>query len=579
MTRALIASLFASTGLVSVVAAQTPPVPAAASACERLVQTVEARRGETLPVTIENARDYRTAGDDAACREALVRLGDTAPVATVQAAPDGTPLRVDPSRIVVQQAAPTVQVQQAPPQVVVQQARPDVRVTQPRPEIIVRQPAPTVTVDIPQPEIIVRMPDPEVSVSMAQPQVEVRQPQPQVQIVQPQNPPQVAVAPVQAQVQVRAPEAQANVQVQGAEGRPEVRYERAEPRVVVNQPPGEPNVRVESAQNAPPPPAQTPAASTSSPAQPSPGVPVAPVLTLQQPAPGASAVPPVAPAPQTATAPAAPVPPPGTAESVPPVPIGPADTAARTAQQTPAAPAQGRQLSAEELGNMRVYSTAGDRIGEVDDVMIGPADQTFLVVTYGGFLGIGEREVKLPLSRMSIQDDRLVIDMSAEELRSQTVRQADAPGYRQAGADFRAPISLFRGADTAQAAYGTATAPQPPTTGVLQAPPVAGTQQVAVSRLKDLRLYTVQGQQLGSVERVVQGPDGGFRLVVAHGGFLGLGERRVLVPAAQVALREDRLVAQELTDDQLKALPVANRNDAVFREIDNEQQVPVGLAP
>jgi sporulation protein YlmC with PRC-barrel domain len=420
--------------------------------------------------------------------------------------------------------------------------------------------------------------------------VEVRQPQPQVQIVQPQSPPQVAVAPNQAEVQVRAPEAQANVQVQGAAGQPEVRYERAEPRVVVNQPQGAPNVRFEAAQGAPSAPAEpvAPVASATSnapvapaPAQPASEAdksPVAPVLTLQQPAPGVSAVPPVEPVPRTATAPAAPVPPTATAESVPPAPIAPATPATRTAEQTPAAPAQGRQLGAQELEDMRVYSAAGDRIGEVDDVLIGPGEQTFLVVTYGGFLGIGERQVTLPLSRMNLQNDRLVVDMSTEELRAQTARQADAPGYRQAGTDFRAPIAPFRGPDTAQAAYGTA-APQPPTTGALQAPPAAGTQQVAVSRLKDLKLYTVQGQPLGSVDRVVQGPDGGFRLVVAHGGFLGLGERQVLVPAAQVALREDRLVAQDLTDDQLKALPAASRNDAVFREIENDQQVPVGLAP
>jgi hypothetical protein len=61
----------------------------------------------------------------------------------------------DPSRIVVQQTAPTVRVDQASPQVTV------------------RQPQPNVTVDIPQPEITVRMPQPHVNVAMAQPQVQV----------------------------------------------------------------------------------------------------------------------------------------------------------------------------------------------------------------------------------------------------------------------------------------------------------------------------------------------------------------------------------------------------------------------
>ncbi|KAA2237335.1 PRC-barrel domain-containing protein [Salinarimonas soli] len=515
MSRVLIASLFASTGLVSIAAAQTPLTPVAASACERLVQTVETRQGEALPVSAETARAYRTAGDDGACREALARMGETTIVT------QGAPVRVDPSRIVVQPAAPAVQVQSAAPQIAVQQPQPNVSVGQPRPEIVVRQPAPTVTVDMPQPEIIVRMPDPAVNVALGTPQVEVRQPQ--------------------------------------------VRYERAEPRVVVNQAPGEPTVRFEAA---PPAPALPALAQAQSPQ----------VQPLQvQPAPALA--PPVSPpalqaAPQTPP-PAAEVPR-LTAESVPPVPLAAGAVAERAETQTPAAPVQGRQLGARELEDMRVHSAAGDLIGEVDDVLIGPADQTFLVVTYGGFLAIGERQVLLPLSRMRVQDDRLVADMTAQELRAQTPRQGDAPGYRQAGADFRAPASLTQG-DPAMAAYGTA--PVPAATGGIQSPPAAGTQQVAVSRLKDLKLYTVQGQALGEIERVVQGPDGGFRLVVSHGGFLGLGERHVMVPAGQVALRDDRLVARDLADDQLKALPTASRNDSVFRDIPDEQQVPVGNAP
>jgi putative membrane protein len=46
----------------------------------------------------------------------------------------------DPSRIVVQQPAPTVRVDQASPQVTVQQPQPNVTVRQPQPEILVRQP-------------------------------------------------------------------------------------------------------------------------------------------------------------------------------------------------------------------------------------------------------------------------------------------------------------------------------------------------------------------------------------------------------------------------------------------------------
>lgn len=128
-------------------------------------------------------------------------------------------------------------------------------------------------------------------------------------------------------------------------------------------------------------------------------------------------------------------------------------------------------------------------------------------------------------------------------------------------------------APAGQASYGTAERAPAATTGAL--PTTVGPQQVAVSRLKELKLYTVQGQSLGDVERVVEGPEG-VRLVVAHGGFLGLGERQVLVPASRIALRDDRLVAQALSDDELRALPTVERGDPSLRELDDARQVPVG---
>ncbi|MBQ0819811.1 DUF4142 domain-containing protein [Microvirga sp. HBU67558] len=287
----------------------------------------------------------------------------------------------DPSRIVVQQPAPTVRVDQASPQVTVQQPQPNVTVRQPQPEILVRQPQPTVTVDIPQPEIIVRMPQPDVNVAMAQPQVQVNQPQPQVQVVQPQQQPQVQVQPAEPRVQVQ--QAQPQVQVQGADNQPNVRYERAEPRVVVNQPQGQPNVRIE-------------------------------------------------------------------------------------------------------------------RQGE------------------------------------------------GQQANAQQAQQQTAA----------------RPADT--------TAPQ--ATGALP-----GAQALTVSRIDDMNLYNTQGNELGDVERVVQGPDGRQYIVIGAGGFLGMGEKHVAIPTDRVALRGDRLVTQDFTEDQIRALPSFDRNDRSFRQLEGSQPVQVSV--
>jgi hypothetical protein len=239
-----------------------------------------------------------------------------------------------------------------------------------------------VTVDIPQPEIIVRMPPPEVSVAQAQPQVQVNQPEPQVQVVQPEQP-QVQVQPAQPQVNVQqAASTQPNVQVEG-EQQPQVRYERAEPRVVVNQPQGQPQVRVEEMQG------------------------------QGQPAPaGAAAVEPARP---------------GVAEPQQ------QQQETTTAAVAPAEPATGAQrwystMQGQELVEETLYGPNGVEIGEIENVVVGPDGRTAsTVVGVGGFLGLGERQIAIPLDQIQRgPDERLTTTMTKEQIGAMQVYEPGA---------------------------------------------------------------------------------------------------------------------------------------------------------
>ena len=288
----------------------------------------------------------------------------------------------DPSRIVVQQPAPTVRVDQASPQVTVQQAQPNVTVRQPQPEILVRQPQPTVTVDIPQPEIIVRMPQPDVNVAMAQPQVQVNQPQPQVQVVQPQQQPEVQVQPAQPQVQIQQAQGQPSVQVQGADNQPNVRYERAEPRVVVNQPQGQPNVRMEQQGEGPQANPQQQAAAR------------------------------------------------------------PADTTAP--QATGALPgAQG--LTVSRVDDMNLYNTQGNELGDVERVVQGPDGKQYVVIGAGGFLGMGEKHVAIPVERVALRGDRLIIQgLTEDQIRALPSFDRNDRSFRQLEGNQPVQVSVVR---------------------------------------------------------------------------------------------------------------------------------------
>jgi len=107
------------------------------------------------------------------------------------------------------------------------------------------------------------------------------------------------------------------------------------------------------------------------------------------------------------------------------------------------------------------------------------------------------------------------------------------------------------------------------------AAPAASGHAIAVSRLHSMNLYNERGDELGDVERVMQSPDGNLHIVIGAGGFLGMRERDVRIPLERVTIRGDRLVIQGLTDDQVRIMPVFDRNDRTFRELEGNATVPL----
>ena len=96
---------------------------------------------------------------------------------------------------------------------------------------------------------------------------------------------------------------------------------------------------------------------------------------------------------------------------------------------------------------------------------------------------------------------------------------------------------------------------------------------IQASRVKNMVVYNEKGARLGEVERIVQAQDGKQQLIVGVGGFLGLGERRVAIPSGDVAMRGDRLILQNVTEEQLKRMPPVDRNSRELRDIDSNATI------
>lgn len=103
---------------------------------------------------------------------------------------------------------------------------------------------------------------------------------------------------------------------------------------------------------------------------------------------------------------------------------------------TAAAMAPGLNISAKDLSGMDVYGSDGKKIGDVDKVL-GDSSNNIKAVTMdvGGFLGIGAREVVLPIDKLQkgTEKNRLQVSMSKDDINNLTKwedpdRKAATPG-------------------------------------------------------------------------------------------------------------------------------------------------------
>ncbi|MCH8686117.1 PRC-barrel domain-containing protein [Pedomonas mirosovicensis] len=85
--------------------------------------------------------------------------------------------------------------------------------------------------------------------------------------------------------------------------------------------------------------------------------------------------------------------------------------------------------------------------------------------------------------------------------------------------------------------------------------PLLGPGNLTVRQMEDARVMDSRGQAMGEVEEVIANNRGRIVGVTAEvGGFLGVGEKEVLIPLEHLTVRNGQFQT-DLTQEQLKALP------------------------
>ncbi len=82
----------------------------------------------------------------------------------------------------------------------------------------------------------------------------------------------------------------------------------------------------------------------------------------------------------------------------------------------------GSLIAAEKVNGTDVYNLEGDKLGEVEDIMLDKSSGhvAYAVLSFGGFLGMGEKHYPLPWSTLKYDTRKggYVINMDKEKLQN-----------------------------------------------------------------------------------------------------------------------------------------------------------------
>lgn len=93
----------------------------------------------------------------------------------------------------------------------------------------------------------------------------------------------------------------------------------------------------------------------------------------------------------------------------------------------------GRLIAASKVNGTNVYNPAGDKLGSVYDVLLDKASgkAEYAVMSFGGFLGIGDKYHPLPWDQLTYDVDQggYVVNIDRDRLEGAPAYAADEMGY------------------------------------------------------------------------------------------------------------------------------------------------------
>ncbi len=90
-------------------------------------------------------------------------------------------------------------------------------------------------------------------------------------------------------------------------------------------------------------------------------------------------------------------------------------------------------------------------------------------------------------------------------------------------------------------------------------------------------VYSRDGEDVGTVQRVLLGKDGRHYLVVTRSGLLGFATHKVILPLTDFAMRGDQLHIRKMAISDIAKLGTWDENMGAYSAAAPDRPIPVGL--
>ncbi len=98
-----------------------------------------------------------------------------------------------------------------------------------------------------------------------------------------------------------------------------------------------------------------------------------------------------------------------------------------------------------------------------------------------------------------------------------------------------------------------------------------------ISQIESRKVYSRDGEEVGTVQRVLLGKDGTHYLVVTRSGLLGLATHKVILPLTDFAMRGDQLHIRKMAISDIAKLGTWDENMGAYSAAAPDRPIPVGL--